>query len=121
MTGGSPATSGAEVTPPNEPRPLVVLRGVVLDPDEPLDDLRGDDDRADRDVPARAVHRPRHLGALVEQPHPEGAPGARLLHADRDAPAGAGRRPEARARRPREVRDLRLEGEGRGSDEEELS
>ena len=44
------------------------LRGVALPRREPLDDGRGDDDRADRDVPARAVHRARHLGRLVVEP-----------------------------------------------------
>ena len=35
---------------------------------EPLDDGRGDDDRADRDVPARPVHRARHVGAARGRP-----------------------------------------------------
>ncbi len=40
---------------------------------EPLDDVRRDDDRADRHVPARPLHRARHVGPLVERPREEGA------------------------------------------------
>ena len=39
------------------------LRGVALARREPLDDGRRDDDRADRHVPARPLHRARHVDA----------------------------------------------------------
>src|SRR6185503_6963670 len=104
-----------------ESGPLALLRGVGLDPDEPLDDVRRDDDRPDRNVPARAVHRPRHLGALLELPRPEGAPGSRLLPEQRDPAAGDGCPEEAPERPAREAGDLRLEGAGPGEDEEDLS
>ncbi|TML52777.1 MAG: FtsX-like permease family protein [Actinobacteria bacterium] len=96
---------------------------MVLDQDEPLDHVRGHDDRADRDVPARAVHRPRHLGALVEQPHPEGAGGqGSLLHLGRaaarlrhwcDSRAGTGPRGEPPPPEPaRHDRHFQVEGAG---------
>src|SRR4051794_27112668 len=114
----SPGTSAVGDIRPSESRPSALLRGMVLDPDEPLDDLRGDDDRADRHVPARPVHRPRHVGALVEQPRPEGAAGSRLLPERPDGAAGTSRSPEAAAGPAREAGEFRLEGGGRGADEE---
>ena len=49
------ATSGAGGTRPNDPVQARPLRGVPLDRRQPLDLDRGDDDRAHRDVPARAL------------------------------------------------------------------
>ena len=68
-------------------------RGVAEPRRQHLDDVRGDDDRARRHVPARALHRARDVDALVVEP--------RQARADRqgrvqDAPPAAARR---RARR----------------------
>ena len=52
-------------TRPNEPLQARVLRGGALDRREPLHVDCGDDDGADRDVPARALDRARDLGRLL--------------------------------------------------------
>ena len=48
-------------------RKLFVRRGLQLDPGESLDERRGGHDRADRHVPARPLHRARHLGVLLDR------------------------------------------------------
>ena len=53
---------------------------------EHVDDGRGDADRPDRDVPARALDRARHVGALVERPREEASSSSRSTSA-RDAHA----------------------------------
>ena len=52
---------------------LLVLGGVAVARREPVDDRRRDDDRADRHVPARAVHRARHVDRVVVEPRQERA------------------------------------------------
>ena len=86
---------------------------------EPLDHDRGDDDRPDRDVPARAVHRARLLGAGVRrQPEGEAADQGLLLHRVDVRQAGE---PGSDQRRPGEARvrpagqEHRLRPEGRGA------
>src|SRR5690242_12450750 len=92
---GSPATSAAEATPANE-RTAEAARvgGVAVAGREPLDHHRRHDDRADRDVPARAVHRPRELDGVVVEPREEGARRQGLFrrasHRDRCTEDGAG-------------------------------
>ena len=56
---------------------LLVSRGVALAGREPVDDGRRDDDRADRDVPARALHRARHVDGLVVEPRQEASSSSR--------------------------------------------
>ena len=80
---------------------------------EHLDDVRRDDDRADRHVPARPVHRARHVGALVERPREEGAARQGLLRGRRDAARRRTRSGQQLGKDPaREDRRVRLEGEG---------